>query len=187
MKNAYDVLRQKELQLSRLVTEVEALRAAAPLLSDDQVSDDQEVGNDNEPTSVAHELVTVVVAKTSSAYARPVIWWEQDRTRIQTFTETNASKPPETKLMSGVHHLRRISFRNHCPYCLSSRVYGSRGRKWWEKILFIFLLRLVRCHNCMRHHYRPIILSAAKNPMRETVSRKQPRTVSSGQKKDRSA
>jgi hypothetical protein len=41
MKNAYDVLRQKELQLSRLVTEVEALRAAAPLLSDDQVSDDQ--------------------------------------------------------------------------------------------------------------------------------------------------
>jgi hypothetical protein len=34
MKNVYEVLRQKELEVSRLEKGVEALRAAAPLLSD---------------------------------------------------------------------------------------------------------------------------------------------------------
>ena len=42
MRDAYEVLRQKELELSRLQKEVEALRIAAPL-----VSDDGEVENDN--------------------------------------------------------------------------------------------------------------------------------------------
>ncbi len=41
MKNVYEVLRQKELELSRLEKEVEALRVAAPLLSEDKES-----GND---------------------------------------------------------------------------------------------------------------------------------------------
>ncbi|MGA2002846.1 MAG: hypothetical protein ABSG70_05670 [Terriglobales bacterium] len=36
MKNVYEVLRQKELELSRLEKEVEALRVAAPLLSDEK-------------------------------------------------------------------------------------------------------------------------------------------------------
>jgi len=36
MKNVYEVLRQKELELSRLEKEVEALRIAAPLLSEDK-------------------------------------------------------------------------------------------------------------------------------------------------------
>jgi hypothetical protein len=45
MKNVYEVLRQKELELSRLEKEVEALRVAAPLLSEDKES-----GNDNKPT-----------------------------------------------------------------------------------------------------------------------------------------
>ena len=44
MKDVYDVLRQKELEISRLEIEVEALRVVAPLLSDDK-----EVGDDNEP------------------------------------------------------------------------------------------------------------------------------------------
>jgi hypothetical protein len=35
MKNVYEVLRQKELELTRLEKEVEALRIAAPLLSDE--------------------------------------------------------------------------------------------------------------------------------------------------------
>jgi hypothetical protein len=34
MKNVYEVLRQKELEVSRVEKEVEALRVAAPLLSD---------------------------------------------------------------------------------------------------------------------------------------------------------
>jgi hypothetical protein len=41
MKNVYEVLRQKELELARLEKEVEALRVAAPLLSDDK-----DVGSD---------------------------------------------------------------------------------------------------------------------------------------------
>lgn len=48
MKNVYEVLRQKELELTRLEKEVEALRVAAPLLSDDK-----DVGLDmdhNKPT-----------------------------------------------------------------------------------------------------------------------------------------
>jgi hypothetical protein len=41
MKDIYELLRQKELQISRLETEVEALRVVAPLLSENQdVSDD---------------------------------------------------------------------------------------------------------------------------------------------------
>jgi len=44
MKNVYEVLRQKELELSRLEQEVEALRIAAPLLAEGE-----EAGNDHKP------------------------------------------------------------------------------------------------------------------------------------------
>jgi len=36
MRNVYEVLRQKELELAKLEKEVEALRVAAPLLSDER-------------------------------------------------------------------------------------------------------------------------------------------------------
>ena len=42
MKDVYEVLRQKELEVSRLQEEIEALRVAAPLLT--------EPGGDNQPT-----------------------------------------------------------------------------------------------------------------------------------------
>ena len=45
MKDVYEVLRQKEIEQSRLEKEVEALRVAAPLLSEDG-----EAENDNQPT-----------------------------------------------------------------------------------------------------------------------------------------
>ena len=45
MKDVYAVLRQKELEKSRLESEVEALRVVAPILSEDG-----EVENDNQPT-----------------------------------------------------------------------------------------------------------------------------------------
>ena len=45
MKNIYEVLRQKELEVSRLENEVEALRVAAPLLLEDG-----EAENDDPPT-----------------------------------------------------------------------------------------------------------------------------------------
>lgn len=37
MKNVYEVLRQKEMELTRLEKEVEALRLVAPLLSEEAV------------------------------------------------------------------------------------------------------------------------------------------------------
>jgi len=45
MKDVYEVLRQKELEVSRLEKEVDALRVAAPLLSANG-----EAENDNQPT-----------------------------------------------------------------------------------------------------------------------------------------
>jgi hypothetical protein len=44
MKNVYEVLRQKEIEVSRLAKQVEALRIAAPLLSEDN-----DAGNENKP------------------------------------------------------------------------------------------------------------------------------------------
>lgn len=48
MKNVYEVLRQKELELARLEKEVEALRVAAPLLSEDKETID--ANNNGKPT-----------------------------------------------------------------------------------------------------------------------------------------
>ena len=45
MKDVYEVLRQKELEKSRLENEVEALRVVAPILSEDG-----EAEHDNQPT-----------------------------------------------------------------------------------------------------------------------------------------
>ena len=39
MRDVYEVLRQKELEMSRLQEEVEALRVAAPLLADGEAQD----------------------------------------------------------------------------------------------------------------------------------------------------
>jgi hypothetical protein len=46
MKDVYELLRQKELEISRLETEVEALRVVAPLLLENQ-----EVSHDDQPTA----------------------------------------------------------------------------------------------------------------------------------------
>ena len=48
MKNVYEVLRQKELELARLEKEVEALRVAAPLLSEDKEAVNE--ATNNKPT-----------------------------------------------------------------------------------------------------------------------------------------
>jgi hypothetical protein len=44
MKNVYEVLRQKEMELTRLEKEVEALRLVAPLLSEEK-----EIASDMKP------------------------------------------------------------------------------------------------------------------------------------------
>jgi len=50
MRNVYEVLRQKELELARLEKEVEALRVAAPLLSEDK---EMAEATNNKPTLAA--------------------------------------------------------------------------------------------------------------------------------------
>ena len=47
MRNVYEVLRQKELELARLEKEVEALRVAAPLLSEEKEMTEM---SNNKPT-----------------------------------------------------------------------------------------------------------------------------------------
>jgi hypothetical protein len=66
MKNVYEVLRQKELELSRLEKEVEALRVAAPLLSEDK-----EAGNDNKPTLAASATTQQPIRSPQPASAAP--------------------------------------------------------------------------------------------------------------------
>jgi hypothetical protein len=48
MKDVYEILRLKELEISRLEIEVEALRVVAPLLSENQ-----EVSHDDQPTATS--------------------------------------------------------------------------------------------------------------------------------------
>ena len=53
MKNVYEVLRQKELELARLEKEVEALRVAAPLLSEEPMKDGVSDSSIAKPTLTA--------------------------------------------------------------------------------------------------------------------------------------
>jgi hypothetical protein len=64
MKNVYEVLRQKELEISRLEKEVEALRIAAPLLSEGE-----EAGNDSKP-----RLATSTAVNTTPQADRAAGW-----------------------------------------------------------------------------------------------------------------
>jgi len=60
MKNVYEVLRQKELEVSRVEKEVEALRVAAPLLSD---HDDSNVTLDGSDTQSSGSPADHVVGR----------------------------------------------------------------------------------------------------------------------------
>ncbi len=68
MKDVYELLRQKELEISRLEKEVEALRIAAPLLSDDG-----EFGDDSQPTLTRRPASTqpVQVPQAVNAFPQP--------------------------------------------------------------------------------------------------------------------
>ncbi|MEY2395243.1 MAG: hypothetical protein QOF94_1588 [Acidobacteriaceae bacterium] len=52
MKNVYEVLREKEIEVSRVEKEVEALRVVAPLLSEGE-----EAGADNKPRRATSSAV----------------------------------------------------------------------------------------------------------------------------------
>ena len=83
--------------------------------------------------------------------------------------------------------MHRVSLTS-CPYCGSSEIYASDTRTLWQRVPIVFLLRPVRCHICMRRHYRPIIYPTPKPPLREGL-RKKSHTASSEDsvRKNRSA
>jgi len=78
MKNVYEVLRQKELELTRLEKEVEALRVAAPLLSEEK----EQIAEAPKPTLTAApppqqqpvRIPPVVAAQGATAPARVAGW-----------------------------------------------------------------------------------------------------------------
>ncbi len=75
MKNVYEVLRQKELELTRLEKEVEALRVAAPLLSEEK----EQMAEAPKPTLTAApqqpvRVPPVVAAQPANPTARAVGW-----------------------------------------------------------------------------------------------------------------
>ena len=77
MKNVYEVLRQKELELTRLEKEVEALRVAAPLLSEEK----EQIAEAPKPSLTATApqqpvRIPPVVANAPPAPAR-VAGWEE--------------------------------------------------------------------------------------------------------------
>jgi hypothetical protein len=76
MKNVYEVLRQKELELTRLEKEVEALRVAAPLLSEEK----EQIAEAPKPTLTAAppqqpvRIPPAVAAQGAAAPARVAGW-----------------------------------------------------------------------------------------------------------------
>ncbi|MGD0506841.1 MAG: hypothetical protein ABSA27_03540 [Terriglobales bacterium] len=78
MKNVYEVLRQKELELTRLEKEVEALRVAAPLLSEEkeQLTEAPKPSLAAAPPTQPVRIPPVVAAQGGSAPAR-VAGWEE--------------------------------------------------------------------------------------------------------------
>ena len=66
MKDAYEVLRLKENEMSRLEIEVEALRVVAPLLSENQ-----EVDHDDQPTATSSTTPSQPTRVTKAVNANP--------------------------------------------------------------------------------------------------------------------
>ncbi len=78
MKNAYEVLRQKEAELSRIRHEIASLRIVAPLLSDQSHSDPQPQSDNSEEEEhdaqpEAEATGTDALFSFTSA-SRPKIW-----------------------------------------------------------------------------------------------------------------
>ncbi|MGA9472491.1 MAG: hypothetical protein WBV36_08505 [Terriglobales bacterium] len=74
MKNVYEVLRQKELELTRLEKEVEALRVAAPLLSEEKESMSEAPKPTLTTTQQPIRIPAPVAAQAANAPARAAGW-----------------------------------------------------------------------------------------------------------------
>jgi hypothetical protein len=83
MKNVYEVLRQKEMELARLEKEVEALRLVAPLLSEDKEAADPAktsfgMGTAQQPIRIPQ---AAVAASGSPAQTARAAGWEETAKR----------------------------------------------------------------------------------------------------------
>jgi hypothetical protein len=56
MKDAYELLRQKQTELARVRKEIESLNIVEPLLSDDRTSDDLRENHDESPRSLSDTI-----------------------------------------------------------------------------------------------------------------------------------
>jgi hypothetical protein len=85
MKNVYEVLRQKELELARLEKEVEALRVAAPLLSDDkEIASETAVAKPAHSTAVAAPQQPIRIPQPTVTQPQPAAraaGWEESAKR----------------------------------------------------------------------------------------------------------
>jgi hypothetical protein len=81
MKNVYEVLRQKELELTRLEKEVEALRIAAPLLSEEKEIETQVGKSASVPTTIPQTPVRVPQPAVATAAASRPSGWEETAKR----------------------------------------------------------------------------------------------------------
>ena len=78
--------------------------------------------------------------------------------------------------------MRRIGLQS-CPYCGEDDIYASRPRNWHDEVCCFFFLQVVRCHSCMRRHYRPLFLPPVPTP----ATKKPIQTAANDEQRKRSA
>jgi len=44
-----------------------------------------------------------------------------------------------------------------CPFCRRQDIYVSAPKYFWEELAILLLLQSVRCHDCMRRFFRPLL------------------------------
>jgi hypothetical protein len=74
--------------------------------------------------------------------------------------------------------MRSIGLKD-CPYCGAPEVFRSRTERttWLDRACGLLLLRLVRCHSCLRRHYRPAFLPAPDYRLPIRVEKHAPASV----------
>ena len=84
--------------------------------------------------------------------------------------------------------LRKLGLRG-CPYCGNHEVYRSRTEPltWLDRACGLFLLRVVRCHECELRHYRPVFLSTPEYPYPNSAKTKSATNNANDGKRRRSA
>jgi hypothetical protein len=65
--------------------------------------------------------------------------------------------------------VRKIGF-DRCPYCAETEVFASRPKDWLDEVCGVLFLQVVRCHVCMRRHYRPrFMASPTARPLKKPI------------------